>query len=105
MSSPGIAQGRPEYSRCTCMLVCIFFMRKQTEKPRRTGSPPEPVIGRAFARPGGGDDEGVLPRYPSRHWTSPAGQDHLSAYGTRTPNPRNRSAGLDFRQPNSLLVT
>jgi hypothetical protein len=31
------------------------------EKSRRTGYPPEPVIGRAFARPGGGYDDRTHP--------------------------------------------
>ena len=39
VSRKAIAQGRPGCSRCTCMLVCIFLMRKQHTRPRVRRAP------------------------------------------------------------------
>ena len=39
VSRKAIAQGRPECFRCTCMLVCAFFMRKSHARPRVQRAP------------------------------------------------------------------
>ena len=39
VSRKAIAQGRPECSRCTCMLVCTFCLRKSHARPRVQQAP------------------------------------------------------------------
>ena len=50
----------------------------EIEMSRRTGSPPEPVIGGAFARPGGGEDGGYASLVPRHCERSEATHCHLA---------------------------
>jgi hypothetical protein len=73
-------------------------------KPRRTGYRPEPVIGRAFARPVGGYDDLVWRRRPNDVSTSPSVQ---GLFASRKMGDRSMSSDLPDagKSASAFLIT